>query len=856
MFAPLNRLFRSFVSRRKAHRTSHRRTAFCRPLGEQLESRELLAVRIWDGGAVSNNWTSANNWVGNVAPVAGDDLVFPASASDKTADNTYVNGTLFNSITMGGGYTLRGNRVSLGAGGITGNGGTSNSINFDIFLGGAGRTINVGAGSTLFIDGALSGSSLTKQGTGSLSLRANNTYGGLTDVAAGKLFVTKDEGLGSTVSGTTVRSGASLIADHSATLIGTLDIDEPLTLEGGSNLRALRQVELNGPIMLLGTVDISQEAATEELFIDGKVDGPGGMNLVAQNKLWIRGSDFNQYLGTTSVTGDIRLAKSAEKYALGFSDVIIQVNSSVTFMAPGQFGFQPLAVTIQSGGELRLNGHSATVDSLTLNGGKVTSDGLFGSLRFTGTITATSTASGPARIVGHLSSAGSDNDQIIMVADGPLLTDLIMDVDIEGGDNLVKEGPGVLELSVTDGGGNNFLFYRGDIVVNAGTLVYNGNLTTSDDNTGSLSVYNSIIVTGGRLSGTGTIDYLQVNGGRVAPGSLTNTGILHVRETAFFSPASTLHVVLDGPIAGTGHDQLDLQEISSRSMLLASVGPGASPGNQFRIVNIGGTEPMPPGFVDATTGNSIPQGGIFTTASGVKLSMDYAGGTGNDVVLTYVNTRTLVENLVVTPQTIIEGESVLVTGHLTDPDLSDQLTLLVDWGDGTPTASFHPGREPFALRHQYRDNGNYTPHLTWFDNHGEGNSRDLAVTVNNAVPQVFAGLGTVLQSSQNLVRKGFFFDPGADTWTATVDYGDGSGPEVLKLHDEGFRLRHRYDQPGTCTVTVTVMDDDGGLGTDTFTVEVRPRGLDSSLVDLVFESDDDSQWHSKSPTGTKRHPRV
>ena len=37
------------------------------------------AVKTWDGGGADANWQTAANWVGDIAPVAGDDLVFPAA---------------------------------------------------------------------------------------------------------------------------------------------------------------------------------------------------------------------------------------------------------------------------------------------------------------------------------------------------------------------------------------------------------------------------------------------------------------------------------------------------------------------------------------------------------------------------------------------------------------------------------------------------------------------------------------------------------------------------------------------------------------------------------------------------------
>jgi peptidoglycan/xylan/chitin deacetylase (PgdA/CDA1 family) len=73
-----------------------------------------------------------------------------------------------------------------------------------------------------------------------------------------------------------------------------------------------------------------------------------------------------------------------------------------------------------------------------------------------------------------------------------------------------------------------------------------------------------------------------------------------------------------------------------------------------------------------------------------------------------------------------------------------------------------------------------------------------------------------------LSDTGSFADPGAETWTATVNYDDGSGTQPLTLNpDKTFALVHTYATTGVYTLTVTVTDSHGGTGSDTATVTVR-----------------------------------
>jgi len=86
---------------------------------------------------------------------------------------------------------------------------------------------------------------------------------------------------------------------------------------------------------------------------------------------------------------------------------------------------------------------------------------------------------------------------------------------------------------------------------------------------------------------------------------------------------------------------------------------------------------------------------------------------------------------------------------------------------------------------------------------------------------VDAGGDATIKHGQTFERKGSFTDQGAGTWAATVDYGDGAGPQPLKLKGRHFTLRHNYREAGTYHVVVTVRDGEGGVGTAAFDIAVR-----------------------------------
>jgi PKD domain len=70
-----------------------------------------------------------------------------------------------------------------------------------------------------------------------------------------------------------------------------------------------------------------------------------------------------------------------------------------------------------------------------------------------------------------------------------------------------------------------------------------------------------------------------------------------------------------------------------------------------------------------------------------------------------------------------------LSGQLVDAGGDANLTLTVDWGDGSRPDQSQPGLQPFLVKHRYRHPGTYTVHATWSDSNGLSNSRDLSLVV-------------------------------------------------------------------------------------------------------------------------------
>jgi len=112
-------------------------------------------------------------------------------------------------------------------------------------------------------------------------------------------------------------------------------------------------------------------------------------------------------------------------------------------------------------------------------------------------------------------------------------------------------------------------------------------------------------------------------------------------------------------------------------------------------------------------------------------------------------------------------------------------------------------------------------------------------TRSNEAPVVTLGPDANLNEGTRLSRPASFSDQDASTsWSATVNYGDGSATAALALAaDKTFTLDHLF-KPGSYVVSVVVTDDAGAAGTGSFRVTVTNLAPTVNLggaVELTFD---------------------
>jgi subtilisin family serine protease len=200
-----------------------------------------------------------------------------------------------------------------------------------------------------------------------------------------------------------------------------------------------------------------------------------------------------------------------------------------------------------------------------------------------------------------------------------------------------------------------------------------------------------------------------------------------------------------------------------------------------------------------------------------RLNLLAALQAGNDPPVVAANNATV---------TVNEGSTATNTGTFSDPE-GGPVTLAASVGTVTPTGA---GTWSWSYGTNDGPTQSQTVTITGTDDKAETGTATFALTVDNVAPSVTAPANVTIVEGQTVNATATFSDPGwADTYSATIDWGVGDGQEPATLavttqgppQDEGTASgSHQYGDDGVFTATVRVTDDDGGVGTASFTVTV------------------------------------
>lgn len=474
-----------------------------------LNAAAQAAPFTWDGGAGDNNWQSATNWSGNVAPAADGtaSLVFSGetrtSAYNDFGSNTVFAGLAFannRSPGMTAAFTLSGNPIVLG-GNVTAtlptaDGTITDTIALPILLNGT-RTFTPNLSGAKIHSLTLSGSvgesggaqGLTKTGTGNLTLSGANTYSGKTTVNGGTLYFNSIGAVGAASSA----------------------LGAPATPENGT-------IDLNGTLYYTGPAASSDRSIN--LTSTGTFYNETGGDLLLTGAITGNNQNFT-FRGAKNFTQAGRIATGSGALThTGYGTLTLTCPTNSFSGAVQIFAGTVSADSIADGGAVSALGQGTRIYLGQANFANI------GTLRFTG-------AGGGScnRDITVQGSSGSTYGGVIEnTVEGQTLT-LSGNVGVAGAaTNLLLQltgaGNGVMSgvisstldtrLGVTKAGAGTWTLsgantYKGATAVTAGALLVNG-LTDS----GSAVT----VAAGGTLGGTGTV-YGAVS---VAPGGTLSPG--------------------------------------------------------------------------------------------------------------------------------------------------------------------------------------------------------------------------------------------------------------------------------------------------------------------------------------------
>jgi large repetitive protein len=649
---------------------------------------------IWSGAEdAGREWTHPGNWLGNVVPPAGADLLFPADAVRRESINNRPSGFVVRSITIEANfYDIYGEPIVLLNGLTTTFDGGSAFFSLQTTLDTV-QSFDLAAGGELICFGTFSGSQgLTKTGGGTLRLvNANDhTYAGTTTVQAGTLLLTARNGAIAVPTNLIIADGAtvrfhgstdydgSTIAENQTAANTSVTLGEGATFDLNGRTNTIAGLILQGAAVLTGTDGhltvtggVTHNASANH--VTSTIQGPGVLDLGGGDREFAVANDagLDVELRVGAVIANGAITKSGAGTLALAGDNTFTGTLTMGTPDPHDFGGSELV----NGGRLRAESDNAFGDPAT---SRTISFGFEMALELGGGITLPATqtldfegsgdkivnVSGSNRILGSITVA---HDSSLNVASG---TRLDFDGAITSPSWLYKTGAGTLVFGASSPA------FTGRIFANAGTVLVNGSIAGTSQ---------TPVANGATLGGAGTVPVVTLAGGAtLAPGS--SPGTLSSGNVTFNS-GSTFAIELHGTTAGTQYDQLNVTGTVSLggATLNLTLGYAATSGDTFVLINNDDADAV------VGTFSGLAEGSIFTVGSD-RFQVSYFGGDGNDVVLTYDPNSTPTD---ISLSNSLVGQSGGVNATVgtlatTDADGGDSHTYTLVEGDGdTDNASFN-----------------------------------------------------------------------------------------------------------------------------------------------------------------------
>ncbi|EAQ8469996.1 autotransporter outer membrane beta-barrel domain-containing protein, partial [Salmonella enterica subsp. enterica serovar Kentucky] len=484
------------------------------------------------------------------------------------------------------------------------------------------------------------GTSLIKQGAGTLILNAENTYTGGTTISGGTLVATNVDALGSgdvtddaTLelntggtfdnaiggSGNVVKSGADTL-----TLSGSNSYTGGTTISGGTLVAS--------NVEALGTGDVTNNA-TLELNTGGdfinNIGGTGRVEKSGDDTLTLSGS--NTYTGGTLINGGTLVASNVE--ALGTGDVTD--NATLALNTGGTFdnAISGSGQVVKSGDEtLTLSGTNSYTGGTTISGGTLVAT----NVEALGSGDVTDDATLELNTGGTFDNAISGSGQVVKSGD-KMLT--LSGANSYSGGTLISDG--TLVASNVEALGTGDVTNNATLALNTGgdftnNISGSGQVVKSGDDTLTLSGANSY--TGGTTISGGTL--VATNVDALGTGDVTNSSTLELNTGGTFDNA----ISGSGQVVKSGDETLTLSGsntytggtlISGGTLVATNVdalGTGDVTDNATLELNTGGTFDN----VISGSGQVVKSGDDTLTLSGAN---SYTGGTlisGGTLVATSV----------------------------------------------------------------------------------------------------------------------------------------------------------------------------------------------------------------------------